>query len=250
MEHGLAPKIAGTDFDARASATTLCVFLEGVATNTKKMHQVLKLQLPPDHLRDVFSRIFAFVDTKIPQLFINASEKDDFRFAFPKSDAGKRRLLSEVETMIGVLNGLDGVLPWDFTAVNVLERRLEIRLDRSNGSSTDENNGPPDDATSPPTVVANGDDSKKAISTTETAMAKAEEERTETKATQNVVESDNNNKESSEEDDTAAMTAAGAVAVNGDEVVESDSVPETTSEEAVNGATNNGVDEPEKIGPE
>ena len=144
VEHGLAPKIAGADFDARASSApagaqvSCCVFLEGVAVNTKKMHQVLRSLLPPDHLRDVFSRIFAFVDTKVPALLISASEKADFNFSFPSTEAGKKRLLAEMELMIGALNGLEGVLPWDFTAVPVLERRLEVEFyEKEEGVSHD-----------------------------------------------------------------------------------------------------------------
>jgi len=152
VEHGLAPKIGGTDFDARAkvnqsdgSTVSCCVFLEGVSMNTRKMHQVLSSLLPPDHLQDVFSRIFAFVDQKVPNLFMSACEEDtesispkkettptkaksSIPFVFPKTDTGKRQLLLEVETMTKNLNGLDGVQPWDFTAVTVFERRMEYQL--------------------------------------------------------------------------------------------------------------------------
>ena len=155
IEHGLAKKISGTDFDERAKSAPAtddgvvpcCVFLEGVSTNTRKMHQVLYSLLPPDHLKDTFSRIFAFIDTKVPALFIaaaniqpvfqkqstnspkNSPGKGQPSFAFPKTDEGKRRFLLEVETMTKNLNGLDGVHPWDFTVTNVLERRLEYSLD-------------------------------------------------------------------------------------------------------------------------
>jgi len=155
IEHGLAKKISGTDFDERAKSAPAthdgvvpcCVFLEGVSTNTRKMHQVLYSLLPPDHLKDTFSRIFAFIDTKVPALFIaaaniqpvfqkqstnspkNSPAKGQPSFSFPKTDEGKRRFLLEVETMTKNLNGLDGVHPWDFTVTNVLERRLEYSLD-------------------------------------------------------------------------------------------------------------------------
>lgn len=152
VEHGLAPKLAGTDFDVRAEQIPLgedgsvpsCVFFEGVSVNTKKMHQVLVGLLPPDHLQDVFSRIFAFIDQKVPTIVVQATKSRPSttssgnrtpqrqmsgpRFTFPTTDAGKRRLLLEAEAMTKNLNGLEGVQPWDFSAVNVLENRVEYSL--------------------------------------------------------------------------------------------------------------------------
>jgi len=149
VEHGLAPKIKGTDFDARAQALSTdadekvacCIFLEGVSTNTRKMHQVLASLLPPDHLQDVFSRIFAFLDKTIPALLVAAAEtrssnnvpkspgaKIPAGFSFPQTDEGKRRLLLEVSATTENLNGLAGVHPWDFTATSVLGRQLEFQL--------------------------------------------------------------------------------------------------------------------------
>lgn len=147
VEHGLAPRIAGTDFDARAKELSsetdeisCCVFLDGVSTNTKKMHQVLNAMLPPDHLQDVFSRIFAYVDQKVPTLIIAActtSQKPNGSpsFRLPSSDDGKRRLILEVESMTEKLNGLKGVLPWDFTCTNVLERKLDYVLKKESGNA-------------------------------------------------------------------------------------------------------------------
>lgn len=152
VEHGLAPKLAGTDFDVRAEQIPMvedgsvpsCVFFEGVSSNTKKMHHVLVGLLPPDHLQDVFSRIFAFIDQKVPTIIVEATKSHPSssgasnrspqrqmsgpRFMFPTTDSGKRRLLLEAEAMTKNLNGLEGVQPWDFSAVNVLENRLEYSL--------------------------------------------------------------------------------------------------------------------------
>jgi vacuolar protein sorting-associated protein 54 len=168
VEHGLAPKIAGTNFDLRAKANPpvdgvvpCCIFLEGVSTNTRKMHQVLSSLLPPDHLQDVFSRIFAFVDQTVPSLLVSTSENASPAkvtpkkgtsaspsnagtkatipsFSLPKTEEGKERLLIEVGIMTEKLNGLDGVQPWDFTAVNVLERKLEYRLETGTTETTTE----------------------------------------------------------------------------------------------------------------
>jgi Vps54-like protein len=152
VEHGLSPKIAGTDFDARAqgsspqtehSELSCCVFLDEVAKNTRKMNQVLRTLLSADQLQDVFSRIFAYLDQKIPSLLLSAAETIPDRskpqeahpsFALPKTDEGKKRLLLELEMMATTLNGLEGVQPWEFTAVHVLERRLDYRLDKSGES--------------------------------------------------------------------------------------------------------------------
>jgi Vps54-like protein len=147
VEHGLSPKIAGTDFDARAqtehSELSCCVFLDEVAKNTRKMNQVLRTLLSADQLQDVFSRIFAYLDQKIPSLLLSAAETIPDRskpqeahpsFALPRTDEGKKRLLLELEMMATTLNGLEGVQPWEFTAVHVLERRLDYRLDKGGES--------------------------------------------------------------------------------------------------------------------
>ena len=167
VEHSLARTIPNVDFDERAKAVlggnntgvgvddvSCCVFLDGVATNIRKMHQVLFTLLPPDHLIDTFSRIFAFVDTKVPALFIAAANiqpvfqqqsnssisnnspdgkglrKGQPTFVFPKTNEGKRQFLLEVEAMTKLLNGLDGVRPWDFAAINVIERQLEYSMNQ------------------------------------------------------------------------------------------------------------------------
>lgn len=143
VEHGLAPRITGTDFDARSKDKPIdnpdniecCVFLDGISSSTRKLHQVLSSLLPPDHLQDVFSRIFAYLDQKIPALFITASTTSPGKesngspaFQFPLSDGGKHRLLLEVASLTKSLNALSGVHPWVFTATIVLERRMDYKL--------------------------------------------------------------------------------------------------------------------------
>ena len=143
VEHGLAKHIVGTDFDARAKknshssqdVASCCVFLEGVLTNTRKMHQVLSALLPPEHLQDVFSRIFAFIDQKIPALLITAAESrgrapssKTASFSFPTTQDGKKRMLDELASMTTSLNALAGVFPWEFSAVSVLAKTLEYEI--------------------------------------------------------------------------------------------------------------------------
>lgn len=182
VEHSLARTIPNTDFDERAKAALnnnnsetgggceilCCVFLDGVATNIRKMHQVLFSLLPPDHLIDTFSRIFAFVDTKVPALFIAAANiqpvfqqqsnsssnsnnsspdskgvrKGQPTFVFPKTNEGKRQFLLEIEAMTKILNGLDGVRPWDFAAINVMERQLEYSMNQSPPHDVDTDSNP------------------------------------------------------------------------------------------------------------
>jgi vacuolar protein sorting-associated protein 54 len=167
VEHGLAKHIGGTDFDARAKDPSLtstedgvacCVFLEGVLTNTRKMHQVLSALLPPEHLQDVFSRIFAFIDQKIPALLITAGENGNTMtegakastpvFFFPSTSGGKKRLLDEVDSVTASLNGLDGVFPWEFSAVSVLAKTLEYETPTRSTEPEDENPCRPDPANS------------------------------------------------------------------------------------------------------
>ncbi len=138
VEHSLSAKISQTSFDERAksmplpdnetSATALecCPFLDSVLTNTTKMYQVLKVMLPDELLRDVFSRIFAYLDHKIPSLYKVAAASDDKTFAMPVTDNGKIRMIKEVQFMTNALNSLAGVLPWNFTAMKILEQELDI----------------------------------------------------------------------------------------------------------------------------
>jgi len=136
VEHSLAPKISQTSFDERATNTPTpedpdaalecCAFLDSVLTNTTKMHQVLKVMLPDELLRDVFSRIFAYLDHKIPSLYKVAATSDEKNFTMPATENGKIRMIKEVQYMAGALNRLPGVLPWKFTAMKVLEQELDI----------------------------------------------------------------------------------------------------------------------------
>lgn len=141
VEHSLASKIPQTNFDTvngTSSSPTddnfQCTpFIDSVVTNTKKMHQVLNVMLPPELLRDVFSRIFAYLDHKVPSLYKDyAAVKADPnspnkpKFTMPNTDDGKQRMVNEVEYMTQTLNCLDGVQPWHFTAVKVLKRELDI----------------------------------------------------------------------------------------------------------------------------
>ena len=139
VEHSLSAKISQTSFDERAKSMPMpddepgantilecCPFLDSVLTNTTKMYQVLKVMLPDELLRDVFSRIFAYLDHKIPSLYKVAAASDDKTFTMPVTDNGKIRMIKEVQFMTDALNSLAGVLPWNFTAMKILEQELDI----------------------------------------------------------------------------------------------------------------------------
>lgn len=144
VEHSLVPRIANTDFDARASkalasddlnsSTECCPFLDSVVVNTKKMHQVLLSMLPSELLRDVFSRIFAYLDHKVPSLF-KAVANSDQAFSMPSTDDGKLQMIKEVGFMATTLNSLEGVQPWNFTATKILEQELDVRRDSESNHS-------------------------------------------------------------------------------------------------------------------
>ena len=131
VEHSLISRIKKTDFNERSKIEDdadiqCCSFLDGVITNTRKMHQVLVSLLPLEDLIDVFSRIFAHLDSTIPKIFLAQDSKTEILFSMPDTLEGKRRLILEVETMAHNLNNLPSVKPWDFGAMKFLSRRLEI----------------------------------------------------------------------------------------------------------------------------
>jgi vacuolar protein sorting-associated protein 54 len=139
VEHSLAPKIAGTDFDQRGKGERgnqieCCQFLDGVITNTKKMHQVLHSLLPQEDLADVFSRIFAHLDSKVPKMFLSMDSDTNVQFTLPQTLEGKNQIVLELNTMATTLNSLEDVTPWDFGAMNFLARRLEIVQDHGHES--------------------------------------------------------------------------------------------------------------------
>lgn len=142
VEHSLAAKIPQTNFDKIASMSVTqdggdsfeCTpFIDSVMTNTKKMHQVLNVMLPPELLRDVFSQIFAYLDNKVPSLYKDfAAAKADPnvpnkpKFVMPTTEEGKRRMVKEIDHMTKTLNSLAGVQPWHFMTVKVIQRELDI----------------------------------------------------------------------------------------------------------------------------
>jgi vacuolar protein sorting-associated protein 54 len=150
VEHGLAPSLVSTSFDERhnnrdaeaLTAEKCCPFLSGIASNTKKMHQVLSSLLPSDDLMDVFSRIFVYLDSKIPTILISYDSDQSNTFSLPITNGGKYQLIDEVEIISQTLNSLPGTLAWEFSAAEGLKRRLGLTIstnDNSPVSSTVQN---------------------------------------------------------------------------------------------------------------
>ena len=207
VEHSLAPRIANTDFDARAKtassnnssspndATTnvveCCQFLDNVITNTRKMHQVLVVMLPKELLRDVFSRIFAYLDRKVPSLFEAAAAKttstvgggtvkpstseQKAKFCMPTTNDGKLQMIKEVEYMATMLNSLRGVQPWTFTSMKVLEQELDITREPA-ATEEIEASTPKDDESESEKKLETSKDAESAASTKEDSTNEPETE--------------------------------------------------------------------------
>lgn len=144
VEHSLMSRVALTNFDERAkfedkADVQCCPFLEGIVANTSKMHQVLFLLLPTEDLMDVFSRIFAHLDSKVPKIFLSVEAEESSGFSFPESAEGKQRMIQEVEQMTKTLNSLKDVRPWDFGAMKFLSRRLGITIESHDDSNDSKN---------------------------------------------------------------------------------------------------------------
>jgi vacuolar protein sorting-associated protein 54 len=145
VEHGLAPSLLSTDFDERSTrretpiltVDLCCPFFSGVASNTKKMHQVLSTLMPPEDLVDVFSRIFVYLDSKIPTILISYDSDQSKSFSLPVTNSGINQLTDEIDTVCRTLNELPGTQPWDFSAGHELKRRLGVIASNDTYSSLD-----------------------------------------------------------------------------------------------------------------
>mmetsp|Transcript_3850 Transcript_3850/g.7267 ORF Transcript_3850/g.7267 Transcript_3850/m.7267 type:complete len:347 (-) Transcript_3850:1270-2310(-) len=144
VEHSLSTKIPGTDFDDKAKEAAkkesegneqLCPFLAGVYLNTKKMHQVLVNLLAPHHFQDVFSRIFGYVDHKVPNLFQSfdsstsngdGSKSTSKTFSFPITKEGKECMVNELRYVCTSFSKLPNVSYQEFTAPETLEKMLGL----------------------------------------------------------------------------------------------------------------------------
>lgn len=68
-----------------------CEYFEEVQRNVLALHRVLQATLPPEQIQDVFSRIFALLNRKIPSHF------DEI---MPATQTGRQRILDEITHLV------------------------------------------------------------------------------------------------------------------------------------------------------
>jgi vacuolar protein sorting-associated protein 54 len=276
VERGLAPRIDNAasqhNFDQRATSLPageppqpdaapllpLCPFLEGVQTNTRKIHGVLKMLLPPDHLVDVFARIFLYLDQKIPVLFRMASQsqapvlaeggKVRATFEYPLTEEGKQRMVEEIRQVTDTLNQLPGVSKWDFTVMTQLERELgltrvveevepEPEEEEESQTGVEEEQTPSDSTVDETVETANGESNVDGTSAPVNVMtAKGESNVDDTSTPVNVITA----KGESNVDDTSTPVNVITATENGES-------PTTNAEDMqdAEAATSEGANEPE-----
>jgi len=143
VEHGLLKKFVIMDFDARANEKDIlpisnrpveetsfnifcCPFFQGIITSILKMHNALNISLPRKDLIDVFSRIYAHLDSRIPAIIMAVDRDESSEFNFPSTYNGKTRLIQEMEIMFTKMNMLPGVKPWEFSATKCINNIVKL----------------------------------------------------------------------------------------------------------------------------
>jgi vacuolar protein sorting-associated protein 54 len=86
-----AVKLRQLDWDRSSSN---CDYFDEVLRNVTAMHRVLQSYLPPDQMRDVFTRIFILLNSKIPSHF------DEI---LPSTQTGRQRIVDEIGHLGGNL---------------------------------------------------------------------------------------------------------------------------------------------------
>lgn len=104
-----ALKLQSMDWDrfAQGKNQQQCEYFEEVQRNVTALHRVLSTTLPPEQLQDVFSRIFALLNRKIPT---------HFEDIMPHSGTGKQRILDEITHLVANLSRLKQI---DSTSLSV-----------------------------------------------------------------------------------------------------------------------------------
>ena len=94
----LAKNVNEVDWDQVGS--TGATFIGDVIKNTSTMHKVLSVQLPPEQVQEIFSRIFELLNRQVPEYFANVK---------PVTPAGEQRVLDEIMHLSQSLERLRGV---------------------------------------------------------------------------------------------------------------------------------------------
>lgn len=84
-----ATRLRGVDWDHFQGLQ--CEYFEEVQRNVLALHRVLQAVLPPAQIQDVFSRIFALLNRKIPA---------HFEEIMPSTQTGRQRILDEVTHLV------------------------------------------------------------------------------------------------------------------------------------------------------
>ena len=117
-----------------SSTSSSCEYFDEIQRNVTALHRVLLETLPAEQVQDVFSRIFALLNRRIPM---------HFEEIMPTSSGGKQRILDEVAHLVVAFLRLKQIDQVAAEATNVLEEIFRKRYSNgynSNNSNSGNNN--------------------------------------------------------------------------------------------------------------
>ena len=110
---------------SQSQTATSCDYFEEIQRNINALHRVLVETLPPEQIQDVFSRIFALLNRRIPT---------HFEEIMPATQTGRQRILDEVTHLVGAFSRLK--LIDAMSATSALEETFRRRYgNHGSGSS-------------------------------------------------------------------------------------------------------------------
>ena len=112
-----------------SSTSSSCEYFDEIQRNVTALHRVLLETLPAEQVQDVFSRIFALLNRRIPM---------HFEEIMPISSGGKQRILDEVAHLVVAFLRLKQIDQVAAEATSVLEEIFRKRY--SNGYNSNNNN--------------------------------------------------------------------------------------------------------------
>ena len=112
-----------------STTSSSCEYFDEIQRNVTALHRVLLETLPADQVQDVFSRIFALLNRRIPM---------HFEEIMPLSSGGKQRILDEVAHLVVAFLRLKQIDQVAADATSVLEEIFRKRY--SNGYNSNNNN--------------------------------------------------------------------------------------------------------------
>ena len=95
-----------------------CEYFEEIQRTVTALHRVLLETLPPEQVQDVFSRIFALLNRRIPM---------HFEETMPSTAAGKQRILDEVAHLVIAFSRLKQIDQVALLATATLEESFRRR---------------------------------------------------------------------------------------------------------------------------